>query len=79
MSDPQTIRDEDMKRIQAALDLLSEHFDTVQVFCTRHEAGRLEGTVTADMGTGNWYARYGQVRAWLLHQDAMSAAQEPCA
>lgn len=49
-------REQDMARVQKALDLLSEHFDTVQIFVTRHEDG---GTRAANLGSGNWYARYG--------------------
>lgn len=48
---------------------LGEHFDTVQVFCTRHEPGSDDGTVTVAFGTGNWFGRYGQVREWVVKQD----------
>lgn len=55
----------DVKRIQDALDALSEHYDTVQIFATRHEAGSLDGTLNFQRGVGNWYARRGQVADWL--------------
>jgi hypothetical protein len=61
--------DEDMKRVQAAIDLLAEHFDAVQIFATRCEAGSLDGTVNINLGAGNFFARYGHVKAWTLRQD----------
>lgn len=51
-----------------------EHFDSVQVFCTR----RLDkdgNTRTVAIGDGNWYARYGQVREWVLMEEAKSKDQ----
>lgn len=57
--------DDDKARIRTALQVLGEHFDTVQIFTTRHEEGELNGTVQIAMGAGNWYARYGQVIEWL--------------
>lgn len=45
---------------------LAEHFDTVQIFCTKQ---RGKNTFTFDTGSGNWYARYGQVREWSLKQE----------
>lgn len=61
--------EQDLKRVRDAAILLSEHFDCVQVFCSRHEAGSLDGTVTVCYGAGNWFARYGQVQSWLTVQD----------
>ena len=52
-------QDLDTARIEAALATLVEHFDTVQIFCTRHEAP--EGTIQIMRGRGNWFARYGQL------------------
>lgn len=61
--------EQDMGRIQAALDLLSEHFDTVMVFATRHEPTTQDGTISAHRGVGNWFARYGQIKMWLLKEE----------
>lgn len=58
----------DMDRLQKVVDGLMEHFDTVQVFVTRHEHER-EGTVNANLGEGNWFARYGQVCEWATKQN----------
>lgn len=57
---------EDMAIVQRAMDQLSEHFDTVQVFTTRHDP---DGTASVQMGCGNWFARYGQVQTWMLKQN----------
>lgn len=47
---------------------LQEHFDTVQIFATRHEGNKI-GTVTAQSGKGNWFARFGQVKLWCNDQE----------
>lgn len=60
--------DEDLKRVKAAVSLLAEHFDTVQVFTTRYESAE-EGTIQCNSGQGNWYARRGQVQEWLTRED----------
>lgn len=65
------ILDEDMKRIRDACEVLSEHYDTVQIFVTRHDAGGVGGTVSATWGSGNWFARHGQVREWLVKDDEL--------
>jgi hypothetical protein len=67
------IEDSDVARVKSAINTLSEHFDTVQIFCTRHEAGELDGTITAQFGSGNWYARYGQVQEWINIQQENAA------
>ena len=57
--------DDDEKIINSALDMLVEHFDTVQIFCSRHEANKENGTVGFQAGRGNMYAREGQIKSWL--------------
>lgn len=59
----------DKQRVQAALDSLSEHFDAVQIFATRYEMGGEGMTVNVQMGSGNWFARYGHVGEWMIKQD----------
>lgn len=56
-------QDADMERLESACDRLMEHFDTIQIFATRHEPS--DGTRNAAWGAGNWFARYGQVQEWL--------------
>lgn len=59
----------DIKRLREAVEALGEHFDAVQIFATRHESGEHRGTGNWALGTGNWYARYGQIRSWLLRNE----------
>jgi len=61
-------KDEDIARVQRALDTLSEHFDAVQIFATTHR-GDLEGTTSINLGGGNWYARYGKIREWVFQEE----------
>lgn len=58
--------DEDLKIIQRHVDALREHFDTVQIFTTRHTGAETFQMVSGD---GNWLARRGQIRDWTLRQD----------
>ena len=50
-------------------DELTEHFDTVQLFCTMHEDEGDKNTLSFKFGKGNWFARYGQIREWVVKQD----------
>ncbi len=65
--------DADMRRLRNATAALMEHFDTVQIFVTREQEG---GTIAANFGGGNWYARRGQVGVWMVRQDAIDAGGE---
>lgn len=59
-------READMELVRKSIDSIAEHFDSVQIFVTRHEQGELDGTVNIQLGTGNWFTRYGQVEAWVV-------------
>ncbi|MEO7520226.1 MAG: hypothetical protein ABIW79_00280 [Gemmatimonas sp.] len=59
-------QDEDMKRIRDAVHVLAEHFSTVQIFATAYDGGY---TMKCHAGTGNHWARVGQVRHWLMQED----------
>lgn len=69
----------DMSNERADLELLQKHtaqlaeqFDTVQIFCTRYVSDESDsdcGTASVTDGTGNWFARRGQVSEWLVKQD----------
>lgn len=61
--------DQDMDIIKKACQELGEHFDSVQIFVTRHEAGECNGTICINYGSGNSMARYGQVKDWTVKQD----------
>lgn len=67
--------DDDLKRVTEALNSLGEHFDSVHIFATRHEPATENGTVAVQRGVGNWFARYGQVREWVLKRDESSREQ----
>lgn len=62
---------EDMDYLKDACAKLAEHFDTVQIFVTRvsDEPEDDNGTVNAQKGAGNWFARMGQVRHWVDAED----------
>ena len=50
---------------------LSEGYDTVQIFLTRHVDinKNIEDTESLHFGVGNKFAIYGQVRNWLLTEE----------
>jgi hypothetical protein len=54
--------------LEAAVRNLGEHFDTVQIHVTSHE-GFDTKTLSLSSGCGNWFARVGQCREWLMRQD----------
>lgn len=72
---PDSTEKADMERIQKALDILSEHFDSVQIFASRHEPATEDGTIAATRGFGNWYARYGQIAQWMDYHQEMARLQ----
>lgn len=60
---------DDTQRLKDACVVLIEHFDSVQIFCTRHEPEEEGGTIHAAWGAGNWFARFGQISEWMVKQD----------
>lgn len=59
-------KDVDLEILKRAVNTVAEHFDTVQIFATRKEK---EGTVNCRWGVGDWYARYGHCRLWVLREE----------
>ncbi len=59
-------KERDHKVLDSVLAGLSEHFDNVQIIATRSDG---TDTLVIDRGTGNWYARYGAVREWIIIQE----------
>ena len=57
----------DLKVMADHVARLEEHFDTVQIFCSRGSDDG--GTITCQLGGGNWFARYGQIRQWIVKQE----------
>lgn len=56
------IRERDLVIIRDAMRKLSVHFDTVHIFCSKCGGGCTEGS---NLGSGNWFARFGQVSEWV--------------
>ena len=50
--------------VENQVSVLSEMFDTVQIFCSRYDSQSGETTVCCS-GTGNFYARLGQIEEWI--------------
>lgn len=64
------MKDEETSRILSeAVSSLREHFDTVQIFVTRHDIDA-EGTLSRAEGSGNYFARYGLCEQWVSHHSA---------
>ena len=61
-------RKREVKVLNRAINDLSEHFDTVQVFVTKHEPAEENGTIEYNGGIGNFYARFGHVGMWVDEQ-----------
>lgn len=67
-------KDQDLVLVRKHVDQLGEHFDTVQIFCTRYYPNKIQGydedglTTRINVGTGNFFARYGHVAYWLDNQ-----------
>ena len=73
MEGRQMSNEEAAKIMQKHLNFLSEHFDTVQIFITHHNSTTDEyGTMNMTVGTGNWLARYGQVKDWINRVDEVA-------
>lgn len=69
--------DELLKIVRDHVTRLSEHFSTVEIFVTRDpvEVGDNAGdTVAMRAGSGNWYARLGQIEEFVREQDAKARA-----
>ena len=59
------------KQIMKCVKELSEGYDTVQIFLTRHidVKKNIEDTESLHFGLGNKFAIYGQIRNWLLTEE----------
>ena len=65
----------DTERVRECARALGEHCDTVHIVASRHEPETENGTVHTSFGLGNYYARVGQMREFLVKEDAISRAQ----
>ncbi len=59
----------DMTLVRRHVQQLGEHFDTVHVFCVRHMPAELDGTVSVNIGEGNWHSRVNQIREFVIYED----------
>lgn len=62
--DSEDTEERDLRMVKAHCAQLAEHFETVEIFVTRH-TGDEDGTIAANWGAGNWYARFGQIQTWV--------------
>lgn len=64
----ETKEDADVAMVRGHVNALSEHFDSVQIFCTRYENDK-DGTISVQLGAGNYHARNGHIRDWLIKEE----------
>lgn len=62
-------KDADLQRVRAHVNQLKEHFDSVQIFCTKPSLAPDGGTVSINVGAGDFFARYGKAREWVLKEE----------
>jgi hypothetical protein len=68
-------KEKDLQFLDDTVKILREQFDTVQIFCTRHDP-ETGDTVGTNKGSGNWYARVGYCREWLDEEEAPGSGNE---
>lgn len=69
-------KDLEVELLKKHTEALGEHFDTVHIFATKYDAAVEEGTITYNYGSGNWYARYGQICEWMVKQNEVTRISE---
>lgn len=65
----------DLELLKRACESLGEHFETVHIFVTRlkdDDEPEDRRTININLGSGNWFTRYGQIRTWIVKQDERS-------
>ncbi len=69
--------DRDTKALNAAVDVLMQYFDSVQIFCSKNKTDEM--TVGQTAGKGSIFARIGQIGLWLSKVESSLAAgdEEP--
>jgi hypothetical protein len=66
MDDDEATKEELLAIMRDTVQRLKHHFDAVQVFASFQCGEETHGLTD---GVGNWYARVGQVSAWLDRQE----------
>jgi hypothetical protein len=66
-----------LETIKKYATLIMSHadVDTVQIICTKVRHDGSNDTESLSFGDGNWFARCGSVREWLMKQDERVKAQ----
>lgn len=73
MSDiPEEMQEAD-RLVTDALNKLAEHVDAVTIFVSKRRTDGMDGTWKLSNGRGNFYARYGHVKEWVLAEEACMA------
>jgi hypothetical protein len=62
----ETRTQQELARIKIAAATLKEHFDTVQIYCTKDEGN--SGTARFTWGLGDYFARFGVTKLWVDSQ-----------
>lgn len=65
--------DQDEAMLDKHVAFLMEHFDSVRIFVTRNE--RDGCTMVCNRGRGNFYASLGQIKEWVIMQDARARTE----
>lgn len=63
----------DIEIVRKASVELMKHFDSVQIFASRHEGQK---TIAVKSGLGNWFSRFGQISLWVKAQVAIDSKEE---
>lgn len=66
----------DIAMVKKHLNELGEHFESVHIFVTRHEPELDKGTISLQLGIGNWFTRYGQISEWLIKRNEQARIEE---
>lgn len=68
INQPPNDEDRHQKIIASHAVQLGEHFDSVQIICTRYD-GVSGQSYKASAQYGNWYTNYGAAREWVAEKD----------
>lgn len=71
----------DWKRLEDALETLSEFFTAVHIFAVKTETADeggdgVAGDLAFSSGRGSYYQRLGFIREWVIRQDERSRLKE---
>lgn len=74
------LNEEDQAKVVAHIrkiaEGLTEHYDAVHIFASRFETDKEGGnSITVNVGEGNFYTRYGQIREWVTRKEAEAEAE----